>query len=70
MLSPATRLVGAPTTPWAMNRTQTIRKATSTFIPGPARITTIRFHTGWRKYARGATSADSSSRGFMPVIFT
>ncbi len=36
---------------WALDAytTHRIRKATSTFIAGPAAITAIRFHTGWRK---------------------
>ena len=37
---------------------------------GPAPMTTIRFHTGWRKYARWATSGGISSCGFMPVMRT
>ena len=36
----------------------------------PAEMTKIRFHTGWRKYARGRTSGGMSSAGFIPVIFT
>ena len=39
-------------------------------LAGPAPITTIRFHTGWRKYARCATCGGISSCGFMPVIRT
>ena len=37
---------------------------------GPAAITTTRFHTGWRKYARAATSGGSFSYGFIPLMRT
>ena len=40
------------------------------FTTGPARMTTTRFHTGCRKYARSSCPGGSSSWGFMPLIFT
>ena len=35
------------------------------FTAGPAAMTTIRFQTGWRKYARSATSGAMTSSGFI-----
>jgi hypothetical protein len=44
--------------------------AITTFTNGPAAITTMRFQTGIRKYARAWCSGGISSLGFIPVIRT
>ena len=52
------------------NSTQRMRNARTMLTAGPAEMTTIRFQTFWRKYARWATSGGITSSGFIPVILT
>ena len=40
--------------------------ASTMLTSGPAKMTTIRFQTFWRKYARSATSGAITSSGLMP----
>ena len=66
----STRSLTPVTGPQTAYTTVRSTSARTMFTAGPAAITTMRFHTGWLKYARGATSGDSSSCGFMPVMRT
>ena len=56
--------------PWIAKMPAKITNAITRFTSGPAEITTTRFQTGIRKYARSWCSGGISSVGFIPVIRT